>query len=56
MSRYDDYDEFPRYIPVAERQAKAAAKIKKLRKQGYDIQPIEAFRSKKIAQAKASYD
>ena len=51
MSRYNDYDEYPRYIPVAERQANAAKEVKKLRKQGYDIQPIESFRSRKIAQS-----
>lgn len=51
MSRYDYYDEYPRYIPVAERRATAAAKMKKLRKQGYDIQPIEAFRGNKIAKS-----
>lgn len=51
MSRYDDYDEFPRYIPVAERQATTAAKMNKLRKQGYDIHPIEAFRGNKIAKS-----
>lgn len=51
MSRYDYYDEYPRYIPVAERQATAAKKVKKLLKQGYSIQPIESFRSRKIAQS-----
>ena len=51
MSRYDDYDDYPRYIPVAERQANAVAKMKKLRKQGYDIEPIEAFRGLKIAKS-----
>ncbi len=30
-----------RYVPVAERRAKAARKVEKLRKQGKDIQPIE---------------
>lgn len=51
MSRYNDYDEYPRYIPVAERQATAAKKVKNLCKQGYEIQPIESFRSRKIAQS-----
>ena len=51
MSRYDDYDEYPRYIPVAERRAKAVKKMAKLRKQGYEIQPIESFRGNKIAKS-----
>lgn len=51
MSRYDYYDEFPRYIPVAERKAKAVKKMAQLRKQGYDIQPIESFRGNKIAKS-----
>ena len=30
-----------RYVPVAERRAKARKKMEKLRKQGHDIQPVE---------------
>ncbi len=35
------YGHFPPYVPVAERRAKAARKIDKLRKAGRDIKPIE---------------
>lgn len=37
MSRWG----WPRYVPVAERKAKARKKMEKLRKQGYDIQPVQ---------------
>ena len=49
MSNYDD--DTPRYRTVAERQANAAANIESLRNQGYTPQPIEVFRTKKIAQS-----
>lgn len=38
MSWY--YDRFPRYVPVAERRAKALKQMDKLRKQGRSIEPV----------------
>lgn len=34
------YDRFPRYVPVAERRAKAEKKIKQIRKKHPDIRPV----------------
>src|SRR5947207_8239192 len=39
MSRYG-YDEFPPYVPVAERKRKAAREVEKLKKKGEIIQPV----------------
>lgn len=35
------YDDYPKYVPVAERRAKARRKMEKLRKEGRTIQPVE---------------
>ena len=40
MSRYNNYYGWAPYVPVAERRAKAASKMDKLRKQGVNIQPV----------------
>ncbi len=39
-SRYS-YNDYPAYVPVAERRAKAKKQTEKLRKKGENIQPIE---------------
>lgn len=39
MSRYRGYG-WKRYVPVAERRAKAAKKLEKLRKDGLDVRPV----------------
>lgn len=44
-------NEYPRYLPVAARRAMAERQMKKLREQGYDIEPIESFRGNKIAKS-----
>src|SRR5271168_378725 len=38
MSRY--YDDWPAYVPVAERRRKAAGAMEKLRKKGHPVAPI----------------
>lgn len=40
MSRYDEYEAWPAYVPVAERRARAEAAVAKLRKKNPGIQPI----------------
>lgn len=42
------YSRWPRYVPVAERKAKARKQIEKLRKKGVDIKPV-AIEGRKIA-------
>lgn len=50
MSRRRYYhDLYPAYVPVAERRARAQKKMQALRRKGYDITPIEAFRGNRIA-------
>jgi len=39
-SRYSSYNQWPEYVPVAERRAKAARETEKLKKKGGDIQPV----------------
>lgn len=48
---YNAYNRFPRYITAAERRSDAGKRMAKLRKQGYDLQPIDAFRGNKIAKS-----
>lgn len=45
MSRYDYW---PRYVPVAERRAKAKKRMKQLQKKGMDVRPVE-IEGRKIA-------
>lgn len=40
MSRYDDYGGWPPYVSVAERRAKAARTMEKLRKNGHPVAPV----------------
>ncbi|MFU8819801.1 MAG: hypothetical protein ACNA74_08790, partial [Desulfurivibrio sp.] len=40
MSRSRYYNGFPRYVPVAEKEAKAAAGLERLRKSRPDLQPV----------------
>ncbi|MFO7750973.1 MAG: SWIM zinc finger family protein [Desulfobacteraceae bacterium] len=47
MSRYNNYG-FPRYVPVAERKAKAEKKIRQLKKKHPDLLPVQ-IEGKKIA-------
>ena len=42
------YGEWAPYVPVAKRRANAAREIKKLRKKGMEIEPIE-IQGRKIA-------
>ena len=39
--RYDDYEDWPAYVPVAQRRAQARREVSKLLKKGQDIQPVE---------------
>lgn len=49
---YDyDFDEFPRYIPVAERKAKAAKLLAKLKKKDPAVHPVQVKSKIKIAQS-----
>jgi uncharacterized Zn finger protein len=50
MSRYH-YGGWSPYVPVAERKAKARKMMDKLRKQGVDIQPVEAIAGRVIARS-----
>ena len=38
------YNGFPKYVPVAEKIARAKKALAKLEKKGLKIQPIEAFK------------
>src|SRR5260370_14780700 len=40
MAYYDFYGDFPRYVPVAERRAKALLQAKKLEKRGRVLEPV----------------
>jgi len=40
-SRRNDYSDWPRYVPVAERRQKAARKVAALRKKGDEVAPVE---------------
>jgi uncharacterized Zn finger protein len=40
MAYYDSYGDFPRYVPVAERRAKAILQAKKLEKRGRVLEPV----------------
>src|SRR5271170_6937805 len=46
MSRY--YDDWPAYVPVAERRRKAAGAMEKLRKKGHPVAPV-VIEGRKIA-------
>lgn len=48
---WNHYDDYRPYVPVADRRAAAEKKMRALRRQGYEITPIEAFRGNKIAQS-----
>src|SRR5215218_8708513 len=42
MGRYDDdYDRYPRYVPVAERRAKAAKEVARRIKKGQAVSPVQ---------------
>ena len=45
---WNDFDDYE-YVPVAERRRRALKKIDKLRGEGEDIQPIEPFKTRGIA-------
>ncbi len=45
----DYYDHYPPYITAAQRRLLASKALKKLKQEGYDLQPIEPFSSNKIA-------
>src|SRR5438128_7526614 len=45
---FDSYGEFPRYVPVAERRAKALAQARKLQKRGRVLEPV-TLEGKRIA-------
>ena len=47
-SRFSYYSGFAPYVPVAERRAKAAREMQKLKEKGQDVQPVE-LSGKKIA-------
>ncbi len=47
----DYYDDYPPYITAAQRRAQAAKTLKKLKKEGYDLQPIEPFSGNRIAKS-----
>jgi len=49
-SRYSSYNQWPEYVPVAERRAKAARETEKLKKNGDDIQPV-AIEGRTIARS-----
>src|SRR5260370_40021182 len=40
MAYYDFYGDFPRYVPVAERRAKALLQARKLEKRGRVLEPV----------------
>jgi uncharacterized Zn finger protein len=48
MAYYDSYGAFPRYVPVAERRAKAILQAKKLEKRGRVLEPVR-LEGKRIA-------
>ncbi len=41
MGRYSYYNDWPPYVPVAERRRRAAQKVAKMKKSGQDISPVE---------------
>ena len=41
MGRYSYYNDWPPYVPVAERRRRAAKKVAKMKKSGQDISPVE---------------
>jgi uncharacterized Zn finger protein len=48
MAYYDSHGRFPRYVPVAERRAKAILQAKKLEKRGRVLEPVR-LEGKRIA-------
>jgi hypothetical protein len=48
MAYYDFHGDFPRYVPVAERKAKAILQAKKLEKRGRVLEPVR-LEGKRIA-------
>ncbi len=48
MSRYSYRNDWPPYVPVAERRRRAANKVARMKKSGHDISPIEIV-GRKIA-------
>jgi uncharacterized Zn finger protein len=47
---WNDFEDYE-YVPVAERRRRATEKMDKLREDGEDIQPIEAFKTRGIAKS-----
>ncbi len=48
---FNDYDDSPPYITAAQRRAQVAKALKKLKAEGYDLQPIEPFGGNRIAKS-----